>query len=273
MGKAPAFQFYVGDYLKDTRSLSLSAKGAWSDLLFFMWGAETRGLLSKTWKGYARMLGATVEDTKKAILELMDEKICDVRINNQNVTKRNAVTLCRKKVTLINRRMYREAKELEKTRLRMQRYRERKALKKECYGNVTPLSSSSSLSTKRKEPRSPAKKRLDHGGISEISEKEKIEKMRKKPDERWNAFILAYYDKYKYWPLWAQGRGSKKEFIALDACLKKIIKVGGNKEKFLKCFKMFLADGDKYLEKNGHRPSLLFSCLDGYWQKIEEGTF
>ena len=57
MAKAPAFQFYVGDYLKDTRSLSLSAKGAWGDLLCYMWNAKTRGMLSKTLKEKAKRDG------------------------------------------------------------------------------------------------------------------------------------------------------------------------------------------------------------------------
>ncbi|MCE5270792.1 YdaU family protein [bacterium] len=154
MGKAPAFQFYVGDYLKDTRALSLAAKGAWSDILCFMWDASPRGRLSITWDGYGHMLGVTVREAKKVISEIIDKKVCDAMLNGRKVENSDAVTKCNGEVTLINRRMYREAQELEKTRIRVRRHRgkeaEEEGLKRDCNADVTPVSSSSSSSSSSK---------------------------------------------------------------------------------------------------------------------------
>ncbi len=142
MGKQPAFQFYIGDWLKDTRGLSLEAKGAWIDLLAFMWHTEKRGTLSMKWENYSRHLGTDIEQTKRVISELIDLNVCDCCLNSdgQKITDSKHVTNCNKNVTLINRRMVREDNEKENNRLRVARHRE----KNKCNVNVMSLSSSSS---------------------------------------------------------------------------------------------------------------------------------
>lgn len=145
MGKAPAFQFYPGDWMQDTRVLSLAAKGAWIDLLCAMWRSQTRGKLSLPWVGYARLIGASVEQTKAAIGELIDMQICDYD------TDGNAD--CNGNVTLINRRMLREERERELTRCRVERHRNAD-VKRDCNGisnaKVTPPSSTSSSTSTSK---------------------------------------------------------------------------------------------------------------------------
>lgn len=136
--KAPAFQFYVGDYMQDTRMISLAARGAWMDLLCRMWTAQNRGQVTSSVVGYARLFGCTVEQAQTVIDELLDSDVCET------VTERDG------KVTLINRRMFREAKEREGANLRQERYRERLRLngdgKSDGAGDaeITPPSSSSS---------------------------------------------------------------------------------------------------------------------------------
>ena len=137
MKKYPAFQFYPGDWLQDTRALSLSAKGAWIDFLCAMWHSQSRGMLSLTLVGYSRLIGATVEQTKAVITELVDLGICET-INGRD----KDVTDCNEKVTLINRRMIREEKQRENNRLRVKRHR-KKTHEAECNENVTLHSSSS----------------------------------------------------------------------------------------------------------------------------------
>lgn len=127
MGKNPAFQFYPGDWVQDTRALSLAAKGAWIDLLCAMWRSQTRGSLTLSMVGYSRIISATVDQTEAVITELTDLGICD------------SVTLCNKNVTLSNRRMQREENERISTRLRVKKFR-----KRESNADVTVLSSSSS---------------------------------------------------------------------------------------------------------------------------------
>ncbi len=170
MGKAPAFQFYVSDWMIDTRTLSLSAKGAWIDLLCAMWHSQTRGMLSLTWLGYARLLGVTVDQAKAVISELIDMRVCDYEVEEegcngncnanvtvnvtqktgQNVTQKMLhVTECNGNVTLINRRMFREYKESKNSKLRVYKHREKRKCNGKSNADVTPLSSSSSSFNKK----------------------------------------------------------------------------------------------------------------------------
>lgn len=75
--KLPYIPLYTGDYIKDTRSLSLPAKGAWSDILLFMHAQETDGILEGTIEDFARLIGGTIEETEKVLLELCLKKVCD----------------------------------------------------------------------------------------------------------------------------------------------------------------------------------------------------
>lgn len=141
MNKAPAFQFYVADYMRDTRCLSLAAKGAWADCLCAMWFSSTRGEITYPLIGYARLFSCTVEQAETVINELVEMQTCD------------RVTHGDGKVTLTNRRMRREAKEREQANNRQNKYRSK--LKKrsdgksdgENDGEVTLHSSSSSSYT------------------------------------------------------------------------------------------------------------------------------
>ncbi len=135
MNKAPAYQFYPGDYIQDTRVLSLAARGAWQDLLCFMWRSDERGKLSYPIEGYARLFGASVDETKRVIDELIALNICD------------SVMECNGNVTLINRRMVRDEKARQQTNCRVTRFRNAHE-KRTCNEDVTsPSSSLSSFSS------------------------------------------------------------------------------------------------------------------------------
>lgn len=125
MIKQPAFMFYTGDWIQDTRFLSLAAKGAWIDLLCAMWRAQTRGTLSLTWLGYSRLIGAAVEQTKSVIVELVDSGICDCIFDDNNKAKRGDILKCEKNITLMSRRMIRESEEKKKNALRQAKFREK----------------------------------------------------------------------------------------------------------------------------------------------------
>ena len=79
MAKQPYIPIYTGDYLKDTRSLSLAAKGAWTDIIVFMHTAPERGVLTGTNEDFARMIGGTPDETARVLLELCLKKVCDRR--------------------------------------------------------------------------------------------------------------------------------------------------------------------------------------------------
>ena len=136
MGKAPAFQFYIRDWLSDPqlRATSTSTKGIWIDLLCFMWEAPDRGrLVDVTVEQVAKMTGATVGEV-------------NIFLSEANTLKFATVTERDKKVTVENRRMVREERERRANAERQSRFRAKKQTPNNGQSNekVTSLSSSSS---------------------------------------------------------------------------------------------------------------------------------
>lgn len=161
MGKQPAFQWYPNDYLRDTRMLTLSARGAWADMLNFMWYAPERGKLEGSREQLARQLSCAVDELQSILDEL-------------SVTKVANVTNCNGIVTVINRRMWNEEKERKSTRLRVRKFRNSKSNTMNNKSVTPPSSSSSSSSTSK--------------------QKEKIEK--KKKFVEYSEDFLAFWGKY-----------------------------------------------------------------------------
>ncbi len=73
MGKQPYIPIYIGDYLKDTRVLPLSVRGAWVDLILFMWDSPVRGEIVATVQEIARMIGCDTSEAEFA-LNLLKQK-------------------------------------------------------------------------------------------------------------------------------------------------------------------------------------------------------
>lgn len=78
MSKQPYIPFYVGDYLKDTRILPLAVRGAWVDLILFMWDAPVRGELIGTLQEISRMIGCDSSEAKFALDLLNQKKTADI---------------------------------------------------------------------------------------------------------------------------------------------------------------------------------------------------
>lgn len=148
MGKAPAFQFYVRDWLSDPqlRSAATSTKGIWIDLLCFMWEAPERGRLTGlTREHIAKMTGAT-------------EQEIDLFLMEAETLNFGTVTHHHKKITLENRRMVREEKKRKANADRQSRHREKQKDLSNAPRNakVTSPSSSSSSSSKNNTPLPPS---------------------------------------------------------------------------------------------------------------------
>ena len=135
MGKAPAFQFYVRDWLSDPqlRLASPSTRGIWIDLLCFMWEAPERGIITTTKERLGRMVGAENGDLGRFLDEVQELCFCDIVTHDNN------------KITLRNRRMHREEKKKINNKLRQKRFRE----KQKDNEKITPPSSSSTSSSKK----------------------------------------------------------------------------------------------------------------------------
>ena len=138
MGKNPAFQFYPNDWSRDMEEHPLEIEGSWVRICCKLWYSETRGRLTKTVEQWGRILREPEEETIRILSYLKNEKIGNIS---------DDFTHCNDLVTVVSRRMVRDEKEREMTRLRVERFREKKT------GNapVTPMkqrSSSSSSCTK-----------------------------------------------------------------------------------------------------------------------------
>jgi hypothetical protein len=142
MGKNPAFQFYVKDWLSDPqlKMASHSTKGIWADMLCFMWDAPMRGELAGTYIQIQRMIGATTADLNLFLSEAKALQFCDISVtDNENVTVRN-------------RRMWREEKDRKNNRERQAKFRGKQENNKE----VTPPSPSPSpIPLKEKKRKTP----------------------------------------------------------------------------------------------------------------------
>lgn len=135
--KAPAFQFYVKDWLSDPqlRMTSLSTRGAWIDLLCYMWEAPERGKLEiENEEILGRMVGGNNGEIRTLLKEANALSFCDI-----SVTNHGTITLC-------NRRMFRDEKDRKNNRLRQQRHRDKQKDNEE----ITAPSSTASPSAKKK---------------------------------------------------------------------------------------------------------------------------
>ena len=64
MSKLPFLQLYTADYTRDTRPLSLAAKGAWMDMLVILHDSDERGQKTLSLMSWARSIGASEAETR-----------------------------------------------------------------------------------------------------------------------------------------------------------------------------------------------------------------
>jgi uncharacterized protein YdaU (DUF1376 family) len=77
MAKQPYIPFYFGDYITDTRKLPLAVRGAWMDLLLFMWNEKVRGELTGTMQEFAGLLSCSEKEADFAVRLLIEKNVCD----------------------------------------------------------------------------------------------------------------------------------------------------------------------------------------------------
>jgi len=131
--KLPFLQFYPSDYLVDTRILTLSARGAWVDILCVLHGSSTRGTATFPVRGWSRIMGVSEAEFETAIEEIDAMKVGNVlRCSNGDVT-------------ITCRRMLNEAITREQTRLRVQNHRNKER------NNERNASSNASVTPKKSE--------------------------------------------------------------------------------------------------------------------------
>ena len=77
MAKQPYIQFYLGDYIKDTRVLPLNVKGGWVDLILAMWDNEPKGELIGTIEDFSRIMNCSKDEAILVIQTLKQKKFFD----------------------------------------------------------------------------------------------------------------------------------------------------------------------------------------------------
>ena len=111
MGKLPFMKFFPGDFDKDMAAHPLEIRGAWITIINHLWNVEPRGIASHDFVQWGRILGTIKNEAERIILYLRDEKIASCNVE------------CNGNVTLTSRRIQREEKEREHTRLRVLKHR------------------------------------------------------------------------------------------------------------------------------------------------------
>lgn len=145
MGKAPAFQFYPGDWRRDTQvqMASMETRGVWFEMLCCMWDSPDRGKLSGTSGQFLRLLKCEEDVFDRALKEIEALQIGDV-------------TLCNGSICVTNRRMYNDHREKlktrEQTRNRVKKHREKQE-KSSSNAKITPPSSSSTSTSTTTPPK------------------------------------------------------------------------------------------------------------------------
>lgn len=107
--KAPAFQFYTGDWMKDPalRPCSIAARGLWIDMLSLMFESPRRGYLQHatgkpvTAEQIARMTGCSTDEVSRLLQELDDAGVFSrtdsgVILSRRLVRDERKRELCRK---------------------------------------------------------------------------------------------------------------------------------------------------------------------------------
>jgi len=136
--KLPSFQFYPGDWLKESgvRMCSPATRGLWIDLLAHMWGVKERGKISGSVEQFCRLLGCVTQEFSVFLTENETQNFANV-------------TLFNGKVTVECRRMVREEKIRKQCYARVLRHRGKDVTGNTagCNAVVTTASSSSSSSS------------------------------------------------------------------------------------------------------------------------------
>ena len=138
--KMPYMQFYPIDWSIDTRILSLSARGAWLELIMAMHVRGRISCISGTLQRLAGLVGCSEKEMASVLKELKENNIADIvtemkRDCSGNVTEKfgDCSDNVTEVITITCRRLQRAENERDTAKERMQKSRSAS----DCSGNVT----------------------------------------------------------------------------------------------------------------------------------------
>ena len=85
MGKAPSFQFYPSDWMRDLTEHSLEIEGAWIRICCVLFWSETKGSSDKTLTKWSRILRVGEKKSQAIIAYLDNHNIADVINQNGSI--------------------------------------------------------------------------------------------------------------------------------------------------------------------------------------------
>lgn len=144
MAKLPYMPFFPADYLRDTRCLSLAARGAWMDILCALWNSPKRGRRTLSLEGWAGEIGKASSEVSLVLHEL---EACEIgNISRENDTQ----------ITIISRRMVRDERIRKLAAKRKQKQRdnsESRSESRESHADVTGIYQKSDIRYQKSELR------------------------------------------------------------------------------------------------------------------------
>lgn len=92
----PYFPFYARDWIAGTRGLSAAARGAWIDILAYLWcRSKTRGRERNAAESWERALSMSEEETKRIFAELKNLDICEITDHSDGSIEIKSRRMCR----------------------------------------------------------------------------------------------------------------------------------------------------------------------------------
>lgn len=84
--KAPAFQFYPSDWIRDLQEHPLEIEGAWIRICSTLWFEPDRGTATKTLTKWARVMRVGEKKSLSILTYLLDSGIADGNVNGTTIT-------------------------------------------------------------------------------------------------------------------------------------------------------------------------------------------
>lgn len=240
MAKLPYIQFFPADYLRDTRCLSLAARGVWMDVLCTLWNAPKRGQKTLTLEGWAGEVGKPESEVSALLLDLESNGIGKFIHETDG------------KLTIISRRMIRDERERKGAAKRKQYQRDRSESRNchtDSHANVTGIYQKSYIRSQNQKSEEEKKEERKNKSCGQVKTVPAIPKS----SAAWTAYEEAYRTVYGVDPV------RNQQANALMCRL--VDKLGAEEAPAVAAF--YLSHRNPFYVAKRHPPNLLVQDAEG----------